>query len=412
MNGWPAQLLDDTQRLDWLRLWRSENVGPVLFYQLIDRFGSAATALEALPELARSGGRKKPVRLCTEAQAAEELERLQRLGARLLARGETGYPPLLAYSAAPPPLLALRGDLTAGQQPLVAIVGARNASVGGRTIARSTAAALAAEGYGVVSGLARGIDAAAHEGALAARGGQQQAAGTVAVLACGIDVPYPREHAGLMERITAEGGLLISEMPPGTGPKRELFPRRNRLVAGMSLGVVVVEAARRSGSLITARLAAEEGREVMAVPGSPLEPRAAGCNHLLREGAVLVRHADDVAQVLSREAAQLKMALREPPPRIPSGNAEVVDELPAPTAPPPAPHAAPTTASSAPAAATVQPPASLRQRLLALLSASPVHQDELLRVADADPADVLAALMELELAGEIMRTADGQLTRA
>ncbi len=403
MSGWPTKLLDDAQRLAWLRLWRSENVGPALFYQLIDRLGSAAAALQALPELAQRGGRKKPVRLCPAQQAEKELEQLARLGARLVARGEAGYPPLLAHSAAPPPLLAMRGDMAAGLQPLVGIVGARRASAAGCTIARSMAATLAAEGYGVVSGLALGIDAAAHEGALAARAEQTSAAGTVAVLACGIDVPYPRAHAGLMERIAAEGGLLISEMPPGTGPKRELFPRRNRLVAGMSLGVVVVEAARRSGSLITARLAAEEGREVMAVPGSPLEPRAAGCNHLLREGAVLVRHADDVAEVLAREAAQLKVALGEPPPPLPRAVAAVdVVEATDKTTPPP---------QEASPALPPDPPASLREKLLALLGASPVHQDELLRASDADPAEVLAALMELELAGEIVRAPDGRLVR-
>ncbi len=432
MSGWPQTLLDDTQRLAWLRLWRSENVGPTLFYQLIDRFGSAAAALDALPELARRGGRRKPVRICSMANAEAEIERLQALGARLLARGEHGYPPLLAHTMQPPPLLALRGDASLAMQPLAAIVGARNASANGRLLAQQLAAGLVAEGYGIVSGLARGIDAAAHEGALAAARAVDGPS-TIAVLACGIDVPYPREHAGLMERIAGEG-LLISEMPPGTGPSRQLFPRRNRLVAGMSLGVIVVEAAMRSGSLITARLAVEEGRAVMAVPGSPLDTRAEGCNHLLRSGAVLVRHAQDAAEALAQEAGQLKVALSEPaaaaamPSPLQQGQSpslpdDVIDEVmtaapdatgethqPRSCAPlPPCRQAtAPPAADDAPA---TDAPAALPARLLALLGTTPVEQDILLRQVDATPEEALAALMELELAGELIRTPDGLLMR-
>ena len=417
MSGWPAQLLDDAQRLAWLRLWRSENIGPTLFYQLIDHFGSAGAALEAMPEMARRGGRRKAVRVCPQQRAEAELEQLRRMGAILVARGEAGYPPLLAHSAAPPPLLTLRGQAELAGQPLAAIVGSRNASANGRLLAQQLAGGLVAEGYGIVSGLARGIDGAAHEGALAAAaatGGPS----TIAVLACGIDVPYPREHAALMERIAREG-LLISEMPPGTRPARALFPRRNRLVAGMSLGVIVVEAARRSGSLITARLAAEEGRAVMAVPGSPLDGRAAGCNHLLREGAVLVRHARDAAETLAREAGQLKVALREPPPALPPlpGKEADVETLPLPADATPAPAApdasdAPRESSAKAAPPPPAPPDSLREKLLRLMGNGPVDQDVLLRQADAPPAEALAALMELELAGRITRAPDGRLSLA
>ena len=406
-GDWPERLLNDEQRLAWLRLMRSENVGPVLFYQLIDRFGSAAAALEALPALAARGGRKRP-RICPEERAAREMERLESLGARLVARGEPGYPPLLAHVEAPPPLLCLRGREAVAQLPPVAIVGARNASAGGRHMAREMAATLAREGYAIVSGMAAGIDAAAHEGALSAEGG------TVAVLACGIDVPYPRFNANLMERI-AEEGLLLTEMPPGTTPRPELFPRRNRLVAGMSLGTVVVEAARRSGSLITARLAAEEGRFVMAVPGSPLEPRAAGCNHLIREGAMLVRHAADVAEVLDVAAAQLKVVLSEaPPPIAPERGGEdggIDGETAPPARPRPAADRKPASATS-PAEPREEPSAGLHARLLELLGGTAVDQDTLLRECGEAPDVALAALMELELAGEVVRAADGRLRRA
>ena len=391
MSGWPAQLLDDGQRLAWLMLMRSENVGPVLFYQLIDHFGSAQAALQALPHLSRRGGRKKPVRIYPRAAAERELERLDALGARLVARGERGYPPLLAHMEAPPPLLAVRGNMGLAEEPPVAIVGARRASANGRAIARGMAQKLAQRGYVVVSGLALGIDAAAHEGALA-HGGR-----TIAVMACGIDVAYPPGNAKLMEAI-AERGLVISEMPPGTAVRPELFPRRNRLVAGMSLGVVVVEAAHRSGSLITARLAAEAGRHVMAVPGSPLEAGAAGCNHLIREGATLVRHADDVDEMLARQAAALRVSLQErapfPQPEPRPAKAKLQD-APA-TSPPPPP----------------EPSDDVRARLLSLLGATPVEQDVLLRECGAPTEAALAALMELELAGRLFRLPDGRLVRA
>ena len=390
MPGWPAQLLDDGQRLAWLMLMRSENVGPVLFYQLVDHFGSAQAALQALPHLSRRGGRKKPVRLYPREAAERELERLHELDARLVARGERGYPPLLAHMEAPPPLLAVRGEAALAEEPPVAIVGARRASANGRAIARTIAEKLARRGYVVVSGLALGIDAAAHEGALAQRGR------TIAVMACGIDVAYPPGNAKLMEAI-AERGLLVSEMPPGTAVRPELFPRRNRLVAGMSLGVVVVEAARRSGSLITARLAAEAGRHVMAVPGSPLDARAAGCNHLIREGATLVRHADDVDEMLAQEAAALRVSLQA---RAPF--------------PWPEPHPAATTPRTDTERAPSPPPEpsdGVRARLLSLLGATPVEQDVLLRECGAPPQEALAALMELELAGRITRLADGRLAR-
>ncbi len=385
MTALPGILLDDAQRLAWLRLWRSENVGPVLFYRLLNRFGGAAAALDALPHLARRGGRARPVRVCAEEEAAREMERLHALGAHLLARGEAGYPRLLALEEAPPPLLALRGRLELSAEPCVAIVGARNASAAGRGLARRMAAELAALGHPVVSGLARGIDTAAHEGAL------EQ--GTIAVLAGGLDVPYPRENMRLMQAI-GERGLLVAEMPPGTAPRADLFPRRNRLVAGMSLGVVVVEAARRSGSLITARLAAEMGREVMAVPGSPLDGRAAGPNHLLREGATLVRHARDVAEALAPMITRLDAGLAPPatPPRSDAGGWRAPEDMAEDITP-------------------EEPPRELGQRLLALLTTQPVDMDVLTRESGAPAALVAAALMELELAGYVCTTNDGKIRK-
>ncbi len=285
-NHWPD---GDGERLDWLRLIRSENIGPITFWQLLDRFGSAARALEALPDLAKRGGRAKPVRIMSEAKAVEEWERHDALGARLLALGDPDYPQALAAAHPPPPLLSVRSRTELFARPAIAIVGARNASALGRRLADTLARDLGEEGITIVSGLARGIDRAAHEGALHS--------GTAAVLAGGIDHVYPPEHEDLAAAI-AERGLLISEMPFGFSPQARHFPRRNRIVSGLSLGVVVVEAATRSGSLITARMALEQGREVFAVPGSPLDPRARGSNSLLRQGAVLTECAEDVLTVI------------------------------------------------------------------------------------------------------------------
>ena len=284
-----ARSLTDAERIDWLRLIRSENVGPITFFALLQRFGSAAAALEALPGLSRQGGRRKAVATPSRAAASREIEATEAAGARLVVLGEADYPPPLAEIADPPPLLAVKGAAHLLSRPTLAVVGARNASANGVRFTTKLAAELGARGLVIASGLARGVDTAAHRGALQT--------GTVAVLAGGIDVIYPPENEGLYGEI-AELGVVIAESATGTEPQARHFPRRNRLISGVSLGALVVEAAPRSGSLITARMALEQGREVFAVPGSPLDPRARGDNHLIRQGATLTENADDVMEVL------------------------------------------------------------------------------------------------------------------
>lgn len=291
----------DTERLNWLRLARTHGIGPVTFANLISRFGSASTALEHLPELTRKAGRKRPMTPPTIEEASAELGAVSRLGGRLIASYEPDYPPLLKAIDPPPPVLTCLGDPMLATKPTVAIVGARNASAAGRKIARDMSAELGAAGYVVVSGLARGIDGEAHAASLNT--------GTVAVLAGGVDHIYPPHHDRLHAAI-AQNGLILSERPLGAGVVAKDFPRRNRIVTGCSLGVVIVEAAERSGSLISARTAAEQGREVMAVPGSPLDPRAAGANRLIRDGATLVRSSGDVREVLDD---LVRRAVAEPP---------------------------------------------------------------------------------------------------
>ncbi len=376
----PGRLLDDEQRLDWLQLSRSENVGPVLFFQLVNRFGSAAAALEALPDISRRAGRREPVRIYPRERAMADMERADRIGARFVARGEAGYPPLLRHVAGPPPLLCIRGRAEVAMMPPLAIVGSRNASVPGLKLARRIAADVGRAGYAIVSGLARGIDTAAHEASLKT--------GTIAVLAGGIDHVYPRENARLMEEI-AERGLLVTEMTPGTAPRAEFFPRRNRIVSGISFGVLVVEAAFRSGSLITARLAGEQGREVFAAPGSPMDPRAAGTNRLIRDGATMVTEAAHILEVLAPMTAT---PLPEAAPMRGPGNG--LDEI----------------LSDATPSRDV--PEDLYGRLLSLLGPVPATVDDLIRESGHPAADVLAALMDLELSGTIRRDPTGTLTLA
>ena len=288
MTAAAGRTLDDTTRRDWLRLLRCPNVGPRTFRALVNHFGGAAAAIEALPTLAARGGRRG-IEAVPLAAIERELATARRLGIRFIALGEPDYPPRLREEDDSPPLLAVRGKADALVRPMVAIVGARNASAAGQKMAAHLARGLAEAGFVIVSGLARGIDAAAHAATLAT--------GTVAVLAGGLDCPYPPEHVDLLERLCATGAA-VSEMPLGWEPRGRDFPRRNRLISGMALGVVVVEAAERSGSLITARLAGEQGREVFAVPASPLDPRSAGSNRLLKQGAILVTEAADVIDVL------------------------------------------------------------------------------------------------------------------
>lgn len=259
--------LSHQERLDWLRLIRSENVGPITFKQLLRQFGSAKLALERLPDLARRGGRRKPIRVPTITEVRDEAGKLESLGGCLLCSCEPDYPIPLAAIDDAPPVLSLLGHPHLLARPAVAVVGARNASINGRKLARDVSAGLAEAGYLVVSGMARGIDTAAHEAALSG--------GTAAVVAGGVDIVYPEENRSLYENI-CQNGVVLAEQPLGTEPQARHFPRRNRIVSGVSLGILVVEAAPRSGSLITARFALEQGREVFAVPGSPLDPREKG----------------------------------------------------------------------------------------------------------------------------------------
>jgi DNA processing protein len=357
--------LSEEQRLDWLRLIRSDNIGPRTFRDLINRYGGARAALEALPALARRGGAAAPARICSAEEAAAELKAARARGVVFVALGEPDYPPRLQMIDDAPPLIAVRGELAILARPLVAIVGSRNASAAGVKFAERLARGLADAEFGIVSGLARGIDAAAHRASLAS--------GTVAVLAGGHDRIYPAEHADLVEAMLAKGAA-VSEMPLAWEPRARDFPRRNRLISGLSLGVVIVEAARRSGSLITARLAGEQGREVFAVPGSPLDPRAEGTNGLLKQGAILVTEAADVIAVLE---PILGRGLEPPPAREP--------------------------AQEAPGPLGIEPGEDERSRIVGLLGPTPTSIDDLVRLSQTSPAIVRTVLLELEIAGRLER---------
>ncbi len=358
--------LTEQERIDCLRLIRSENVGPITYRRLLERFGSAKRALDALPELARRGGMKESRPLVSIAAARRELETLATLGGTALTLGEPGYPPLLAHIEDAPPVLQVLGHASLLCKRAVAIVGARNASANGRRFAREIAADIGAGGFLVVSGLARGIDTAAHEGALTA--------GTVAVVAGGVDVIYPASNDKLHAAIV-EGGAVVGEMPPGTEPKARHFPRRNRIISGIARGVVVIEAGEKSGSLITARMALEQGRDVFAVPGSPMDPRARGANGLIRQGALLTESAADVLDALSGV-----------------GSRQFAD-----------PDAARLFDDESP-----QPPDDTdieraRTALGGLLGHAPVEIDLLARDSGLHPALLASALLELELAGRLER---------
>ena len=350
-----------------IRLLRSPNIGPVSYRQLLRRFGTAAAALAALPDLAARGG--SPYRAASEARVSTELAAACAAGARYLFHDAKDYPAALAALDTAPPILIWRGNLALGAKPAVAIVGARNASAAAVKLARQFAGELAEAGFVVVSGLARGIDGASHQAALSG--------GTIGVIASGIDIAYPPEHADLQEAIATQG-LLLAEQPPGTEPLARHFPARNRIIAGLAVGTLVVEAAPKSGSLITARLAGEAGREVMAVPGSPLEPRSQGCNQLIREGAVLVQSAADVIELVSGFDGQPRSTFREHPAEF-----ELLpDDL-------------------------GHTPADVAS----LLTTAPVAVDELIRQSGEGTAAVQLALLELELAGQLVRHAGGRVSR-
>ena len=362
--------LDDEQRLAWLRLIRSENVGPVAFRQLVNRFGSASAAIEALPDLAKRGG-SRAIRVATVDQAEREYAFAHARGARFVALGEPEYPAALAAADAPPPLLAVRGSSAVLMRDCIGMVGSRNASMAGAKMCERLARAFGRTDYSVVSGLARGIDAAAHRASIET--------GTIACFAGGLDKPYPPENVPLMEEIVERDGALISEMPFGWTPRSRDFPRRNRLIAGLSLGVVVIEAAHRSGSLITARLANEMGRLVFAVPGSPLDPRAAGANGLLKQGAILVTDPNDVLDALE-------------PLSPPASNASRLFE------------------SDALPNATEEPAEDERSRIVEALGPTPAEIDELQAHLGVTIGVLQTVLLELDLSGRLERHAGGHVS--
>ena len=359
--------LTDQQRLDWLRLYRSENVGPATFRDLINFCGGAAAALEQLPDIAARGHGGKRIRIATEDSARDELDRLDEIGGRIVCLGEADYPDALRQCEGAPQILSVIGSTDTLQQKSVAFVGSRNASLSGIKLTQNLADEVGRSGYTIVSGLARGIDTAAHKASLGT--------GTVAVFAGGVDHIYPFENKELAKSILENDGSLISEMPLGWQPRAQDFPRRNRIVAGLALGTVVVEAARRSGSLITARLANEQGRLVFAVPGSPLDPRSEGTNHLIREGATLVTSASDIV----------------------SGVAPLVADKAQ------APYSLDENERDEPQFSFNEPEHDARQRIVASLSRTPTDLDELIRFTQLPAATVHIVILELDLAGRLER---------
>lgn len=360
-----SEVLTSDEKFARYRLIKTSNIGPITFRQLILKFGSAVAAINALPELAKQGGRKKPLVAYTKKAATQDLKQLEKLGGHLLVLGDVSYPEPLSHIEDAPPILMALGDISLLKQKTFAIVGARNASIIGLKIATNAAAKLGKAGYIISSGLARGIDGAAHKASIST--------GTIAVVAGGVDVVYPREHQDIYDQIL-EYGLVISEMPLGTQPQARHFPRRNRIISGLSKGVLIVEATERSGSLITARMANEQGREIFAVPGNPLDPRSAGPNALIRDGATLTRSTADILEVLhmmqDRHISEPEFDLFSPSPPAPDKK----DELP-----------------------------RARLEIKEKLSHAPVTIDEIIRLTEFSPATVQTVLLELELAGEISR---------
>lgn len=369
--GSKGMALTDRQRLAWLRLIRSDNVGPATFRDLINHFGSAETALEALPELSRRGGSTRPVRVASREEALAELERAERFGARFVGIGEPDYPSALRQIEGAPPLIAVKGSAATLHQPAIGIVGARNCSVSGAKFAAMIARDVGRAGYTVVSGLARGIDTAAHRASIET--------GTVAVLAGGLDKPYPPENEPLIAELLAGNGLLLSEMPFGWEPRARDFPRRNRLIAGVALGLVVTEAAARSGSLITARYAANFGRLVFAVPGSPLDPRSEGANGLIKDGATLITGASDVIEAM---APLTRMDLFSPQ-QVSEPIVEEERDM------------------------ALPPSESDRDAVVTALGPAPVEIDDLIRHTGLSAQSVYLVLLELDLAGRLHRHAGG-----
>lgn len=377
VTGMEEVALTQLEAFARIRLLRSPNIGPVSYRQLIARFGTAAAALDALPDLASRG--RGPYRPALAESIEREVVAVRRAGARYLFHDQPDYPALLAELDSAPPILTCRGKLALASEPCVALVGARNASAAAVKLAREFGAALAEARFTVVSGLARGIDGAAHEGALG-----HHARATIGVIASGIDIAYPPQHTALQERVASEA-LLIAEQPPGTELRGRHFPSRNRIIAGLALGTLVIEAAPQSGSLITARLAGEAGREVMAIPGSPLDARALGCNQLIREGAVLVQTPEEVVELLQSFTGAPRSRFR-----VSEGAADFdYAEL-----------------------AEAEVGGEGADAIAALLSPAPISVDELIRQTGASAAAVHMALLELELAGELEREGSGLVRRA
>ncbi|MHC8509975.1 MAG: DNA-processing protein DprA [Rhodospirillales bacterium] len=372
MTAGTAKPLDPAERLARLRLIRSENVGPVTFHRLLERFGTAKEALNALPDMAKRGGRRAPLKVCPEAAAKEELSAAEAIGAKPVFFGDPEYPPLMTMAADGAAVLYVTGHTHLLTKDSVAVVGARNASLNGRRFAERLAAALGEAGLCVVSGMARGIDAAAHAGALKT--------GTVAVMAGGPDVIYPKENESLHKEIIS-AGAAVTEMPPGTEPLARHFPARNRLIAAMTQGVVVVEASPKSGSLITARMAGDLGREVLAVPGAPGDPRSRGTNQLIRDGAVLTETAEDVLEALAR----------------PVGGGLAERGIPEPPTEPRPPL-------------SLETVAEVRAWIEGNLGPSPVMVDEIVRDGQFSLPAVAGALLELELAGRLERLPGGRVS--
>ncbi|MGH1377452.1 MAG: DNA-processing protein DprA [Alphaproteobacteria bacterium] len=376
-NKSQIQDLDETERLAAMRLFRTDNIGPITYYQLVERYGSASEALAQLPELAKRGGRKKPLSPPSEKDIEREYKALTKLGGQIITVQDKSYPLALTATEDAPPVLSVIGDIKLLNKSSIAIVGARNASINGRKFARKIAQDLGARGQTIISGLARGIDTAAHEGSIET--------GTIAVVASGVDVVYPEENQKLYEEI-AEKGLVIAESKLGAKPFAASFPRRNRIVSGISKGVIVVEATRKSGSLITAKMAGEQGRDVYAVPGAPFDPRAAGPNHLIREGATLIRSADDVMEILMDFSGN---SLREPPTSITNFTPPL--------------HIVNNNEST-------ETPEIRQEKILSHLSFTPISVDELIRACHLTISSIQITLLELELAGRVKRLSGNRIS--
>ena len=366
--------LSQQERIDWLRLIRSENVGPVTFSRLLELHGNPREALKALPKMAKRGGKDKPLHVFSKHAAERELAHAEQIGATLICATEPSYPKSLYAFDGAPPCLYVRGHTDLLHKPIVGIVGARNASMSARRFAWNISFDLGNLGFVIASGLARGIDTAAHEGSLDT--------GTVAVMAGGLDIVYPPDNAELFESICCKG-VAISEMPPGTEPQARYFPRRNRIIAGLSRGIVVVEAAVRSGSLITAKIANDQGRDIFAVPGSPLDPRSEGPNQLIRDGAILIRNANDVVAVLNHP-----------------GECILSDRTPT------------YFAAQKPPMPDEEKLQKVRHIIVNALSFVPVSVDEITRQCQLSVTEVNIALVELELANRIVRHHGGRVSKA